>query len=96
MEISKHISSCISDHTGKRYIRLVQESFELKGQLGSHVCLVFEPLREPIWRLGRHLGSVGLPAEILKPFLKVLLEGLDFLHSECGIIHTGKLKIKTI
>ncbi|KAL3708307.1 hypothetical protein TMatcc_006291 [Talaromyces marneffei ATCC 18224] len=25
---------------------------------------------------------------VLKPFLKLLLQGLDFLHSECHIIHT--------
>lgn len=71
-----------------RYIRLVRESFQVEGQFGSHVSLVFEPLREPIWRLGRHLGSIGVPPVVLKPFLRVLLEGLDFLHSECGIIHT--------
>lgn len=67
-----------------RYIRLVQVSFQLEG----HVCRVFEPLRERIWRLGRHLGSIGVSPVVLKPFLRVLLEGLDFLHSECGIIHT--------
>lgn len=85
--ISKHISTSRSDHQGMRYIRLVQ-SFQVEGQFGSHVFLVFEPLREPIWRLGRHLGSIGVPPVVLKPFLGVLLEGLDFLHSECGIIHT--------
>ena len=29
-----------------------------------------------------------MPLVVLKPFLEVLLEGLDFLHSECGIIYT--------
>jgi hypothetical protein len=91
LAISKKISTSLSDHEGIRYIRLVQDSFEIEGQHGPHVCLVFEPLREPIWRLGRHLGNIGVPPDVLKPFLKVLLEGLDFLHSECGIIHTGKL-----
>lgn len=89
LAISNKIST-LSDHKGIRYIRLVQDSFKIEGQLGPHLCLVFEPLREPIWRLGRHLGNIGVPPDVLKPFLKVFLEGLDFLHSECGIIHTGK------
>lgn len=40
--------------------------------------------------LGRHLGTVGLSLPILKAFLKLILRGLDFLHEECHIIHTGK------
>ncbi|KKK14683.1 hypothetical protein P175DRAFT_0561003 [Aspergillus ochraceoroseus IBT 24754] len=86
--ISQHIASSCFDHKGLRYIRLVQESFQVQGRFGQHICLVFEPLREPIWRLGRHLGGVGVPIDVLKPFLRILLQGLDFLHSECHIIHT--------
>lgn len=52
--------------------------------------MVFEPLREPLWLLGKHLGSNGVPPAVLKPFLRLLLQGLDFLHSECHIIHTGR------
>ncbi|KMU72063.1 hypothetical protein CISG_00372 [Coccidioides immitis RMSCC 3703] len=59
-----------------------------RNTAGEHLCLVFEPLREPLWLLGKHLGSNGVPPAVLKPFLKLLLQGLDFLHSECHIIHT--------
>ena len=90
LEISQFISRLQSKHEGLRYIRLARESFQVPGVLGDHLCLVFEPLREPLWLLGRHLGSVGVPSNVLKAFLKVLLQGLDFLHSECHIIHTGK------
>lgn len=90
LAISNKISTSLSYRKGIRYIRLVQDSFKIEGQLGSHLCLVFEPLREPMWRLGRHLGNIGVPPNVLKPFLRVFLQGLDFLHSECGIIHTGK------
>lgn len=53
--------------------------------------MVFELLREPICLLGRRLGTVGVPPTFLKAFLKLVLQGLDFLHSECDIIYTGKL-----
>lgn len=89
LKISKYISGLGSKHEGFAYIRLVQESFRVRGMSGDHICLVFEPLREPLWLLGKHLGSVGVPTNVLKIFLKILLQGLDFLHSECHIIHTG-------
>lgn len=88
--ISQHISALRSNHEGQGYVRLVKESFQVRVLLGEHICLVFEPLREPLWLLGKHLGSVGVPPNVLKAFLKVLLQGLDFLHSECHIIHTGE------
>ena len=90
IEISQYISRLQSSHEGRAYVRLVTESFVIPGPFGEHLCLVFEPLREPLWLLGKHLGSIGLPPIVLKAFLKLLLQGLDFLHSECHIIHTGK------
>ncbi|PGH16528.1 CMGC/SRPK protein kinase [Helicocarpus griseus UAMH5409] len=78
-----------SSHPGQAYIRLLKESFKIQGPRGGHICMVFEPLREPLWLLAKHLGGVGLPLAILKPFLKQLLQGLDFLHSHCHVIHTG-------
>jgi len=89
LEMSQHIARIQSKHDGRAYIRLIQDSFAIPGPYGEHLCVVFEPLREPLWLLGRHLGTVGLSATILKAFLKPILKGLDFLHSECHIIHTG-------
>jgi serine/threonine-protein kinase SRPK3 len=93
LEISQHISKTQSKHEGRSYIRLIEDSFTIPGPFGEHLVMVFEPLREPLWRLGRHLGTVGLSPTILKAFLKLVLQGLDFLHSECHVIHTGKCMI---
>jgi hypothetical protein len=88
VQISQHIPQVKSQHRGRAYIRLVEESFAIQGPFGEHLCLVFEPLREPLWLLGKHLGSNGVPPAVLKSFLRILLQGLDFLHSECHVIHT--------
>ena len=90
LEISQHISKIQSKHEGRSYIRLIEDSFAIPGPFGEHLALVFKPLREPLWRLGRHLGTGVLSPTILKVFLKLVLQGLDFLHSECHVIHTGK------
>ena len=89
--MSQHIAKIRSRHQGRAYVRLVQDSFTIQGPFGEHLAMVFEPLREPIWLLGRRLGTVAVPPTVLKAFLKLVLQGLDFLHSECHIIHTGKL-----
>ncbi|PYI31501.1 kinase domain protein [Aspergillus indologenus CBS 114.80] len=88
VEISRYISQLQSNHQGRAYVRLVCDSFRIHGALGEHLCLVFDPLREPLWLLGKHLGRNGVPTAVLKPFLKMVLQGLDFLHSECHLIHT--------
>ncbi|KFY73632.1 hypothetical protein V499_06284 [Pseudogymnoascus sp. VKM F-103] len=90
LQMPRHISQIQLEDEGGKYVRVAEDSFVVMGPFGEHLCLVFEPLREPLWMLGRYLGTVGLSAPILKAFLKLILKGLDFLHSECHIIHTGK------
>lgn len=92
--MSQHIAKTKSVHEGRSYVRLIQDSFIIPGPFGEHLAMVFNPLREPLWLLGRHLGTTGLPPAVLKAFLKLVLEALDFLHSECNIIHTGRCNTK--
>lgn len=90
LKMSQHIAKIQSVHQGRCYVRLIQDSFIIPGPFGEHLGMIFEPLREPLWLVGRHLGTRGLPTVVLKPILKLVLKALDFLHSECHIIHTGK------
>ncbi|KAI1964450.1 hypothetical protein LOZ07_000921 [Ophidiomyces ophidiicola] len=88
VQFFKHISNLYSTHAGSGLIRRFEESFEIQGPFGAHVCLVFEPMREPIWFVGKRLGCTSLPPAVAKAFVKVIVTSLDFLHSECHIIHT--------
>lgn len=89
--MSQYIVRIRSKHEGRHHVRLVEDSFTVTGPFGEHLALVFKPLREPLGVLGRHIGAVGLEPPVLKPILRLILKALDFLHSECHIIHTGKL-----
>ena len=60
------------------------------SRVGDHTCLVFEPLREPLWLLNERFVGKTIPSAILKIMVEMLLRGLDYLHTECKIIHTGK------
>jgi len=98
LDILNHIEGAKSGDSGERFVRTARESFEIVGRCGSHICLVFELLREPIWLLRRRLGADKVSRGFL-PFFKlyiiVLLDALHFLHTKCHIIHTGKETLST-
>ncbi|RAH74790.1 putative protein kinase [Aspergillus aculeatinus CBS 121060] len=75
LDIYKHINSVEAQHPGKNFIRKLLNYFYLQGPHGCHACLVHEPL--------------GMTADFL-PAIRQLLVALDFLHSECHIIHTDR------
>ncbi|KIK04540.1 hypothetical protein K443DRAFT_646938 [Laccaria amethystina LaAM-08-1] len=84
----KHITAMNKSSPGRHSVRTLLDSFEIEGPHGTHICLVYEPLREPIRLLQRRLSKGGYPLDIFKATLLCILSGLDYLHSECHIIHT--------
>jgi serine/threonine protein kinase len=69
----------------------IVESSEIAGPYGMHTCLVFEPMRETLSLFQSRLKQKRFPLELLKMYLVCLLNGLDYLHSECHVIHAGEL-----
>jgi len=76
-------------HNGFLFVRTTLESFEVTGPDDGHFCLVYEPLREPLWIFQRRWEDGKLPPSIAKVYTRFLLQGLNYLHSECHVIHTG-------
>ena len=71
-------------------VRTVLDSFTLMGtEGGDHHCHVQKPMwdswRDLLCRKSAHRFTV----ELLKPGLKYLFLALDYLHSECKLVHTG-------
>jgi len=91
LRISNHIATTNPSHPGHQFVRTVIDSFTAKGPHGTHMCLVCEPLREPIWLLQRRFDDGRYPSGILKFTLRYVLSGLDYLHVECQVIHTGNV-----
>jgi serine/threonine protein kinase len=92
VKVHEHLVSADVSHRGLPYIQTMTESFELTGPSGTHTCLVFEPMRETLSLFQFRLKSKRFTLELMKMYLVCLLNGLDYLHSECRIIHTGELK----
>jgi len=73
---------------GRRYLRTVLDSFEVAGSDGTHLGLVYEPMRESLSTFQRRLPEGKMPGYFLKPLLIMVLTGIDYLHGKCHIIHT--------
>ena len=76
------------DHPGRKHVVSLLDSFEHKGPHGTHVCMVFEVLGENLLGLIKRWNHRGIPMPLVKQITKQVLLGLDYLHRECGIIHT--------
>lgn len=76
------------DHPGKKHVVSLLDFFEHKGPNGVHVCMVFEVLGENLLGLIKRWNHRGIPMPLVKQITKQVLLGLDYLHRECGIIHT--------
>ncbi|EGD95605.1 CMGC protein kinase [Trichophyton tonsurans CBS 112818] len=80
---------------GHHILRTCLDAFELIGPKGKHMCLVYEPMREPLWIFQKRFISRQIPLPIAKTYIFFLLVGLDYLHSESKIVHTD-LKLDNI
>jgi serine/threonine-protein kinase SRPK3 len=86
--------SANSDHRGRAIVATAVEGFGLDSPTGAtHLSLVFEPMREPLWLFRRRITGEDIVTRplmpLIKTYLQILLEGLDYLHLERHVIHTG-------
>ncbi|KKA31059.1 hypothetical protein TD95_002558, partial [Thielaviopsis punctulata] len=88
IKLLKKIVQAKPDHPGRKHVVSLLDSFEHKGPNGVHVCMVFEVLGENLLGLIKRWNHRGIPMALVKQITKQVLLGLDYLHRECGIIHT--------
>ncbi|ODH13935.1 CMGC/SRPK protein kinase [Paracoccidioides brasiliensis] len=89
IRIYSHLNSVQSrsGHPGKKLFRQLYDSFEVIGPDGTHVCLVQQPLGLSLEQMLDLRPAGTLAIQLLKPPLRQILGGLDFLHS-ANIVHT--------
>jgi serine/threonine-protein kinase SRPK3 len=76
-------------HSGYQHIVPLLDNFVQNGPNGEHLCLVMELLGESLGTMQRRLQGFRFPISIVKEIARQTLLGLDYLHTGCGIIHTG-------
>lgn len=78
-------------HEGISFVRSPLDNFEIANPKGGfHLCLVHEPMREPLTIYQRRFEDHVTPLPLGKLDLRFLLQGLDYLHTRCRIVHTGE------
>ncbi|KAK6499172.1 serine/threonine protein kinase, CMGC group [Arthrobotrys musiformis] len=95
IKLLQKIIAAKPDHPGRQFVVLLLEFFEHNGPNGTHVCMIFEILGENLLDLIKKWNYRGIPMQLAKQITKQVLLGLDYLHRECGIIHTD-LKLENV
>ncbi|GAB0095634.1 SRSF protein kinase 3 [Sergentomyia squamirostris] len=75
------------DPNRDKIVRLLN-NFTVRGVNGVHTCLVFEALGCSLYKLIVKNNYQGLPLHLVRSVIKQVLQGLDYLHTKCHIIHT--------
>ncbi|KAM3621175.1 uncharacterized protein V6R79_007382 [Siganus canaliculatus] len=83
---------CVRDSDAKdpkreKIVHLIDD-FRITGTNGEHVCMVLEVLGHQLLRWIIKSNYTGLPLPCVKSILRQVLQGLDYLHTKCKIIHT--------
>ena len=87
-EIAKSLSTGNANHPGYNHVRVNINTFRHKTKHGEHLCIVYDVLREPLTDCQKKLSSGVFGSEKLRRLLPALLKGLDYMHSECHVVHT--------
>ncbi|ORY35357.1 kinase-like domain-containing protein [Naematelia encephala] len=88
IQLLSRVVSSSGSHPGRSHVVGLIDNFRHTGPNGSHVCMVFEVLGENLLGLIKRYQHRGVPQHIVKQIAKQVLLGLDYLHTECRIIHT--------
>ncbi|KAB8670388.1 hypothetical protein FH972_026301 [Carpinus fangiana] len=95
MRMTQLVTAAGSQHEGRNFVRTLLDSFHLRGPDGNHVCMVFDTLREPLSIFKRRYKRKAVPLSLLKVIAPMIIDGLDYLHSVCHLIHTD-LKLDNV
>ncbi|PYH92493.1 kinase-like protein [Aspergillus ellipticus CBS 707.79] len=75
-------------HRGRDAVRKLVDTFYIDGPEDKHRCLVHLPLWESVLTFLRRNPVERLPSAVISFVLRCLFLALDYLHTECRIIHT--------
>ncbi|KAJ6114429.1 protein kinase domain protein [Penicillium sp. IBT 16267x] len=87
-EIYKRLNQGSSRHPGYAHVRKALDIFTIPRPGGDHECLVQKPMWESFRDLLYRNPSHRFTEDLLKAGLMQVFLALDYLHTECKIVHT--------
>jgi serine/threonine-protein kinase SRPK3 len=90
LEVLEQVASAQETLGNKRLLQL-QDHFKVPGEHGEHLCFVTDPLGISLLDVQSAFESKRLPLQLVKNVTGQLLEGLQVLHEQCKVVHTGNV-----
>jgi serine/threonine-protein kinase SRPK3 len=77
-------------HRGYKHCVTARETFTATSKHGDHLCLVTDPLGSTLASLQISQPKGVFTVPVVKRIIKQCLLALDYLHTECRLVHTGQ------
>ncbi|KAI1135858.1 kinase domain protein [Hypoxylon sp. FL0543] len=87
-QVYERLSAANRTHPGSGHVAAALDTFVLPRPGGDHCCLVQKPMWDSWQDLLLRNPANRFTDDLLKAGLKQLFLALDFLHTECRIVHT--------
>ncbi|EPQ17346.1 Serine/threonine-protein kinase SRPK1 [Myotis brandtii] len=88
IRLLKSVRNSDPNDPNKEMVVQLLDDFKISGVNGTHICMVFEVLGHHLLKWIIKSNYQGLPLPCVKKIIQQVLQGLDYLHSKCRIIHT--------
>uniref|UniRef100_A0A8C6U184 non-specific serine/threonine protein kinase n=1 Tax=Neogobius melanostomus TaxID=47308 RepID=A0A8C6U184_9GOBI len=88
IKLLRSVRNSDPDDPNREKVVQLLDDFKISGVNGTHVCMVFEVLGHHLLKWIIKSNYQGLPLPCVKSIIRQVLQGLDYLHSKCQIIHT--------
>ena len=76
-------------HHGFQHVVHLLHEFIFDSFAGQHICFVTDVLSYSVPSLQTQLSDRRLPLKFILRLTKHILKGLEYLHDECEIVHSG-------
>lgn len=88
IRLLKSVRNSDPDDPNREMVVQLLDDFKISGVNGTHICMVFEVLGHHLLKWIIKSNYQGLPLPCVKKIIQQVLQGLDYLHTKCRIIHT--------
>ncbi|KAI5610089.1 SRSF protein kinase 1 isoform X1, partial [Silurus asotus] len=88
IKLLRSVRNTDPDDPNREMVVQLLDDFKISGVNGTHVCMVFEVLGHHLLKWIIKSNYQGLPLLCVKSIIRQVLQGLDYLHTKCKIIHT--------
>uniref|UniRef100_F7F582 non-specific serine/threonine protein kinase n=2 Tax=Ornithorhynchus anatinus TaxID=9258 RepID=F7F582_ORNAN len=88
IKLLKSVRNTDPNDPNREMVVQLLDDFKISGVNGTHICMVFEVLGHHLLKWIIKSNYQGLPLPCVKRIIQQVLQGLDYLHTKCRIIHT--------